>query len=92
VDPRENALQPHEGGRKPESIFRRRLRKFRKLKRGYWSFLLIVVAFVTSFFLPLLANNVALVVRYEGRFYFPIASYYPASTFGQDVIGEPDYR
>jgi microcin C transport system permease protein len=52
----------------------------------------IVTAFVTSFFLPLLANNVALVVHYEGRFYFPIVSFYPASTFGQEVIGEPDYR
>ena len=83
---------PTEGSRRPESIFRRRLRKFRRLKRGYWSFLLIVVAYATSFFLPVLANNVALAVRHDGRYYFPIVTFYPASTFGQDVIGEPNYR
>src|SRR5687767_6514683 len=63
---------------RPESIFRRRLRKFRKLRRGYWSFLVIVVAYIMSFLLPVLANNVALVVRYEGRYYFPIIRFYPA--------------
>ena len=38
-------------------VLRKRLRKFRRLKRGYYSFLLIVGAYVVSFFLPLLANN-----------------------------------
>jgi len=83
---------PAEGDRRPESPFRRRLRKFRRLRRGYWSFLFIVVVYAVSFFLPVLANNVALVVRYEDRYYFPIVRFYPASAFGQDVIGEPDYR
>lgn len=77
---------------RPESIFRRRLRKFRRLRRGYWSFLVIVVAYLVSFFLPVLANNVALVVKYEGQYYFPILRFYPAGAFGQQLIGEPDYR
>jgi microcin C transport system permease protein len=76
----------------PESLFRKRLRKFRRIKRGYYSFLLVAVAYAISFFLPLLANNAALVVRYNGRFYFPIATYYPASQFGQSLFGDPDYR
>jgi microcin C transport system permease protein len=76
----------------PESIFRRRLRKFRRIRRGYYSFLLIVVAYAISFFLPLLLNNTALVVRYNGELYFPMLRYYPASTFGQTAFGEPDYR
>ena len=74
------------------SILRRRLRKFRALKRGYYSFLLVVASYAISFFLPLLINNKALVVRYEGRFYFPLMQYYPASTFGQQAFGEPNYR
>ena len=53
-----------------ESVFRRRLRKFRRIKRGYWSFLVIAVAYGVSFLLPVLANNVALVVRYQERYYF----------------------
>lgn len=90
----EGAMPRAEGPLPPraESIFRRRLRKFRRLKRGYWSFLFIAAVYVISFFLPVLANNVALVVRYEGESYFPILQFYPAGTFGQDVIGEPDYR
>ena len=77
---------------KSESVFRRRARKFRRIKRGYWSFLVIVFAYLLSFLLPILANNVALVVRYEGEYYFPILQFYPAGTFVQAVIGEPDYR
>jgi microcin C transport system permease protein len=75
-----------------ESLFRKRLRKFRRLKRGYYSFLLIVGAYAASFLLPVLANNVALVVRYNGAFYFPLLSYQPASQFGQRAFGDPDYR
>jgi microcin C transport system permease protein len=75
-----------------ESIFSRRLRKFRRLRRGYWSFLLIAGAYVLSFFLPLLANGTAFVVKYRGEYYAPFFRYYPASTFDQDAFGEPDYR
>src|ERR1051325_8872257 len=74
------------------SIFRKRVRKFKTLKRGYYSFLILLIAYAISFVLPLLINNEALVVRYQGKYYFPIASYYPASEFGMNAIGEPDYR
>ena len=77
---------------RPESVFRRRLRKFRRLKRGYWSFLAITGAFLISFLLPLLANNTALVVRYQGQWYFPIVRYHGAPEFGQAPFGTPDYR
>ena len=75
-----------------ESILSRRLRKFRRIRRGYYSFLLITAAYAFSFFLPLVFNNVALVVRYKGEYYFPIWQFYPAATFGQAAFGEPDYR
>jgi len=75
-----------------ESILRRRLRKFRRIKRGYWSFLLLACLYVVSFFLPYLANNRALAVRYEGRHYYPMVRFHEASEFGQNVVGEPDYR
>ena len=75
-----------------ESLFRKRLRKFRRLRRGYYSFLLIVGAYALSFFLPVLANNVAVVVHYQGQYYFPVARFHAATEFGQQAIGEPDYR
>ncbi|HWV58528.1 MAG TPA: ABC transporter permease subunit [Longimicrobiales bacterium] len=77
---------------KPASLFRKRLRKFRSMKRGYYSFLVILGAYIASFALPVLVNNKPLIMRYEGEFYFPFFSYYEASTFGQAAIGEPDYR
>jgi microcin C transport system permease protein len=77
---------------KPESIFRKRIRKFRRLKRGYCAFLIVAVTYAVSFFLPLLANGKALAVRYEGSYYFPVAKYYPASQFGVEAFGEADYR
>lgn len=77
---------------KPESIFRRRFRKFRRIKRGYWSFLLITGAYLLSFTLPYLMNSTAFLVRYEGEFYVPALRFYPASTFGQEAFGETDYR
>lgn len=76
----------------PESILRKRLRKFRGLKRGYYAFLLITGAYAVSFFMPLLANNTAFAVKYRGEYYFPIATYRTAAEFGLDAIGEPDYR
>ncbi len=74
------------------SVFRKRLRKFRSIKRGYYSFLILLCAYAISFFLPVLINNDALFVRYNGKLYFPLIHYYPASAFGQERIGEPDYR
>ena len=77
---------------RPESILSRRLRKFRRIKRGYYSFLLIAAVYVFSFFLPLVFNNVALLVRYKGEYYVPMLQFYPAAAFGQAAFGEPDYR
>ena len=78
--------------RPPASILRKRLHKFQSLRRGYVSFIILLAAYFTSFFLPLLVNNKALLVRYEGHYYFPLLRYYPASAFGQRALGEPNYR
>jgi len=75
-----------------ESILWRRLRKFRRIRRGYWSFLIIVSTYVVSFFLPLLASGTALAVSYQGNYYVPMLTFYPGGTFGGEAIGEPSYR
>ncbi len=77
---------------KSESVFRKRLRRFRSLKRGYYSFLIIVTLYVISFFCPLLMNHKALIVKYEGKLYFPAFKYHPGKFFGQDIYGEANYR
>jgi microcin C transport system permease protein len=62
------------------------------LKRGYYAFLLIVAAYVVSFFLPFLMTNVPLVVKYRDQYYFPMFRYHAAADFGSADFGEPDYR
>jgi microcin C transport system permease protein len=75
-----------------ETILHKRIRKFRHLKRGYYSFVLLLVAYLISLALPLLVSNKPLAVRYNGTYYFPISRFYGAATFGLNAIGEPDYR
>jgi microcin C transport system permease protein len=86
------AIAPPLVPRASESVFRKRLRKFRRLKRGYYSFLIVTIGYSISFFLPLIANNLPIAVRYRGAYYFPMARYHAATEFGQNVFGEPDYR
>lgn len=83
------------------SILRKRFGKFKSLKRGYYSFVLLSVLYILSFFLPVLVNNKAIMVRYNGDTYFPAIldvlpgtdSFYPGTTFGQaENSGEVNYR
>lgn len=53
------------------TINQRRWKKFKTLKRGYYSLVILVVAYVLSFFLPLLVNNKALLIKYNGELYSP---------------------
>ena len=76
-----------------ESILLRRWRKFKTLKRGYYSLIFLSCLYGISFFLPLLINNRALVVKYHGQYYFPVLTgYIPGNEFEQDVPGETRYR
>ena len=78
---------------KQESILKKRWKKFKSLKRGYYSLCILVTLYCISFFLPLLINNRALIVNYNDKIYFPIVSgYVPGKQFGQDVPGETRYR
>ena len=64
------------------SPFRQRLRRFRRLKRGYYSFLLLVGSYLLTFLLPFLMNSRAIVVHYDGQWLFPAARCYLYDTFG----------
>ena len=77
---------------KSQSILSKRIRKFKSLKRGYYSFLILISLYLLSFLNPIFINNKALIVKYEDNFYFPIFQYYPASIFNQDGFGETHYR
>ena len=75
------------------SVFRRRWQKFRTLKRGWYSFVLMCVFYAISLVSPFLINNKALVVSYNGELRFPVlADHIQAKDLGQRKLGEPNYR
>ncbi|QDU62941.1 Inner membrane ABC transporter permease protein YejE [Planctomycetes bacterium Pan216] len=65
-----------------ESLLKRRLRRFRGLRRGYYSFLILVTAYLLSFGLPFVMGRQALVVHYDSQWYFPAFRSYFYNTFG----------
>ncbi|MCA9491348.1 MAG: ABC transporter permease [Myxococcales bacterium] len=75
------------------SPFQKRWRKFKTLRRGWYSFILLFGALFVSLANPLLINDQALVVRYQGQTYFPVfGAVHEAEDFGQRVIGPPRFR
>ncbi|MFZ5950445.1 MAG: hypothetical protein ACOYXC_07055, partial [Candidatus Rifleibacteriota bacterium] len=73
-------------------IFKRRWNKFKSLKRGYYSFILVITIFVLSFFSEFLINSNALFVKYQGKIHFTLFSFESARTFGMKGYGVPNYR
>jgi microcin C transport system permease protein len=71
----------------------RKIRRFRSIKRGYYSFIVILLMIGGSLFAELLVNKRALIVRYEGKIYFPTyGAMIPGTAFGLDYEYETDYR
>lgn len=68
-----------------------RIEKFRSIKRAWYSFLILAGAFVASLFSEQIANNHPLLLRYEGRCYFPTLKFYSDATFGGRYRTEVDY-
>tara|TARA_B100000795_G_scaffold146239_2_gene109557 strand:+ start:191 stop:1258 length:1068 start_codon:yes stop_codon:yes gene_type:complete len=71
----------------------KRVRRFRGIKRGYYSFLFLVGLLFLVSFGELLVNSRALMVSYEDTLYFPTYSSFHAGTdFGLDYDYEVNYR
>lgn len=71
----------------------KQLRRFRAIRRGYVSFLILLVLVGVAALDGLIIGKSALMVRYEGRLYFPfITDVLPATTFGLKDESETDYR
>lgn len=71
----------------------KKLRRFREIKRGYYSFMALIGLLVLLTFGELMVNSRALVVSYEGSLYFPTyADFHPGTDFGLDYDYEVNYR
>jgi hypothetical protein len=71
----------------------KKLRRFKSIKRGYYSFILILVLILASFFAEILVNKRAVMVHANGKYYFPTyGDMIPGTTFGLDYKYETNYR
>ncbi len=71
----------------------KKLRRFREIKRGYYSFIILVSLLVLSGFGELVVNNRALLVSHDGEWYFPTyTNFHPGSDFGLGYSYEVNYR
>ena len=75
------------------SLTRKKLRRFRSIKRGYYSFIIISSMILLALFAELFVNSRALMVYYEGRLFFPTyGQMIPGNTFDFDYRYETNYR
>ena len=70
----------------------RRWRNFKANRRGYWSLWIFSILFLITLFAELVANDAPLMIKYEGKYLFPIFTTYTETYFGGDFETEADYR
>lgn len=67
--------------------------KFKALKRGYYSFVLLLSLIIISCFAELIFNSKALLVSYQGEYYWPVfSSAIEGKVFDLDYEYETNYR
>jgi microcin C transport system permease protein len=87
-------------------ITAKRFTRFRRISRGYWSFMVLSTLFVTSLFLELIVNEKPLVIKFQDKVAYPaladwaekvvffanVSGISVANDFGQSGEGEVDYK
>jgi microcin C transport system permease protein len=87
-------------------ITQKRIMRFKRIRRGYWSFISISTLFVISLFLELIVNQRPLAIHFNGHTSFPAVQewvnkaiplyeaslFLPKEEFAQNGSGEVDYH
>src|SRR4051812_21801185 len=76
---------------KSQSPAARAWRRFRRNRLGFVSLVIFATLVVLSLFAEVFSSDQPLLVRYEGRFYFPMVHEYSELTFGGDFPPPADY-
>lgn len=71
---------------------RERWRRFSANKRGFYSLWIFLFFFVLSLFAEVIANDVPLLIRADGRLYLPLFREYAETEFGGEFETAADYR
>ncbi|PWI34008.1 peptide ABC transporter permease [Vibrio albus] len=76
-----------------DPLTQKKIKRFKEIRRGYWSLIILSVLLVLSLFAEFFINSKALIVKYEGEYYFPVvSSVIIGSEFGLGYAAETDYR
>jgi len=74
-------------------LTRKKIRRFRSIRRGYVSLLVFLALILVSLFAEMLINKRALIVCHEGELFFPTyGDMIPGARFGLDYDYETNYR
>jgi microcin C transport system permease protein len=73
-------------------IFLRRLHKFKKMKRAYYSFWILTIAYLISLAANFVANDQPIMVKYQGKLFFPVLRFYDGGHFGLSPTEIPNYK
>ena len=65
--------------------------RFKKNRRGYYSFYIFCILFVASLFAELISNDRPLIVNFKDSIYVPLIYDYPETVFGGDFSTSADY-
>jgi len=77
----------------PNPVTIKRWRRFRHIRRAWWSLNILLLLFSLSLASELLCNNTPLLVRHEGHLYFPVIRFYPEDIFlHNNRQTRPDYK
>lgn len=70
----------------------RRIRIFRRHRRGYWSLILFSAIFVVTLFAEFIANDRPILISYKGELLSPLLRDYGEDKFGGFLFAPADYR
>lgn len=73
-------------------LTKRRLQKFKRSKRAYYSLWILIILYVISLFANFIANDQPLVVKYHGKYFFPVLRFYNGANFGLEATDVPNYK
>ncbi len=74
-------------------IAKKRLLRFKEVKRAYISLYLLAGLYLLSLCSELICNNMPLYVRFYGHSYFPVFKFYPEDVFtNSGKMSRPDYK
>lgn len=65
----------------PSPIFQKRLLRFRRLRRGWWSLWLLAALYLLTLMAEGVCNSAPLLLHHGGKWYFPFLRQYPACAF-----------